>query len=569
MRAFAILLLLASPADAFTFRIKGETLRLDITESLFTSYHGDLGYLVTETDNTPKHRPTTNYRFFDVLNRLNIDLAWKNLRLFTRFDTAVYFDDKGNAPPQIGNDVGCGPQATTPAPLLLRFCENPFYLEKIGLEYTSRNVEVTLGDFYVSFGRGIVLSIRKLDELGIDTTLLGGKFVYHEGNLGAILVLGATNIQNVDEATGRWAENPYDMIGGARVEYRFLDKIILGLHEAGGLMARNALDQPQRRPDSMFNYGGSIDAPRLTRWLGLYLEAAGQTQSETDKPHTGYAIYGAATGYFGPTSLLLEVKHYSTFNRWRSSVDRAFAEFAPISYNQPPTAERLVTELTAAIYDVTGPRLRLDWRINPWLLVFASYGFFEDRGLQSPGLLYYHDPYGGLELRWEQGRSHLFLSGGYRIERCADQTQSCLDQTPDKGGEFQHIGHVEWDFAQWLPKGFSIETQGFVLSRQGDLTTTVDKAGNLHYPDWVEGDAYVAFKWTPRLVGTLGYEFSTRPSSKVNQHFFNGALQWNITTASSIRAFVGGTRGGLKCISGICRDFPPFTGARLEVVVRL
>ena len=36
-----------------------------------------------------------------------------------------------------------------------------------------------------------------------------------------------------------------------------------------------------------------------------------------------------------------------------------------------------------------------------------------------------------------------------------------------------------------------------------------------------------------------------------------------------IRVFVGGTRGGLKCISGVCRDFPAFTGGRLEVVVRL
>jgi hypothetical protein len=80
----------------------------------------------------------------------------------------------------------------------------------------------------------------------------------------------------------------------------------------------------------------------------------------------------------------------------------------------------------------------------------------------------------------------------------------------------------------------------------------------------------VALKWTPHLVFSSGFEWTTRPSSsKVNQYFVNGAVQWNVTTASSIRFFAGGTRGGLKCISGICRDFPAFTGARLEVVVRL
>jgi hypothetical protein len=489
----------------------------------------------------------------------NVDLAWRNWRLATRFDTAVYFGEPAGS---------CGPEATTPAPKLSRFCQKYFYLEKISLEYSSRRVEATLGDFYVSFGRGMVLSIRKLDELGIDTTVLGGKFVYHDGNLGATLVLGATNIQNVDESTGRFADDPHDMIGGARVEYRFLDKVTVGFHEAGGLMAQNN-GPNQSHPDSMFMYGGTIDAPRLTRWLGIYLEGAGQSQSYSDQRQSGYALYAAGTGYFGPATVLVELKHYSNFHRWRSSVNRSFAEFGPLAYNQPPTAERIQAELLAAVYDVTGPRLRVDWRINAWLLVYASYGFFQERGLRNNGILQYHDPYAGAELRWNQGRSHLFASGGYRSERCAYDDPVCVDSTPERNQEFQHVGHVEWDLTQALPHGVSLEAQGFSLFRRGDLTTTVDAAGNLSYPNWVEGDAYFAFKWSPHLVGTVGYEWSTRPSPRVNQHYVNGTLQWNITTASSIRVFVGGTRGGLKCISGICRDFPSFTGARLEVVVRL
>jgi hypothetical protein len=380
-------------------------------------------------------------------------------------------------------------------------------------------------------------------------------------------VLGATNIQNVDEFTGRFAKDPYDMIGGARVEYRFLDKILVGIHEAGGVLATNRTDN-QIHPDSMFNYGGTIDAPRLTRWLSLYFEAAGQSLSSADVRQTGYGLYGALTGYFGPASVLLEVKHYSTFHRWRSSIDPSFPEFAPIAYNQPPTAERIQTELIAPIYDVTGPRLRVDWRINSWALLYVSYAFFEDRGLPNTGVLNYHDPYAGAEFRWNEGRSHFFPSGGYRVERCEHETMTCLAATPGNG-EFQHVGHVEWDFSQALPRGFSLEAAGFVLMRRGDLTTTVDSMGNVQYPNWVEGDAYFSLKWTPHLIGSFGYEFSTRPSPKVNQNFVNGRIQWNITTASSIGVFVGGTRGGLKCISGICRDFPPFTGARLEVVVRL
>ena len=31
---------------------------------------------------------------------------------------------------------------------------------------------------------------------------------------------------------------------------------------------------------------------------------------------------------------------------------------------------------------------------------------------------------------------------------------------------------------------------------------------------------------------------------------------------------LGSTRGGLRCVSGVCRVFPPFEGARLTAVLR-
>ncbi len=555
--ALLVALLAAAPASALEFHILKEGLRLDITESLFSSYHGDLGGLVVTRElngmdaaGNPIYRNLPENHFYDILNKLNATLAWRRFRLATRFDTGVFFDTPNGS---------CGPPATTPITLRSRFCQKYFYPEKLSLEYSGRSVEATLGDFYVSFGRGIILSLRKLDELGIDTTLLGGKFIFHEGNVGATLVAGVTNIQNIDEATGRFAADPYDVIAAGRVEYRLLDKVIVGLQESGGVQQNSSTAGPHLRKDGILMYGGTIDAPRLARWLGVYFEADGQMTTRNDVRDSGYAIYGAATGYFGPASVLVEVKHYSTFQRWKSSVDPSLPEFAPIAYNQPPTAERVVTELVAPIYDVTGPRLRVDYRTTPWLLVYASYGYFDDRGA---GGLHYHDPYAGAEIRWNGGRSHLFPSGGYRLELCGDDAE-CAKENAD--GQFQSIGHVEWDATQWLPHGLSIEAQGQALFRRGDRVQNADGS----VASWTEGDAYVALKWTPYLVFSGGYEWTTRPSTRLNQNYFNGAVQWNITTASSIRVFVGGTRGGLKCISGVCRDFPAFTGARLEVVVRL
>jgi len=52
--------------------------------------------------------------------------------------------------------------------------------------------------------------------------------------------------------------------------------VIVGLHQVGGVLNHDAVDQPHRHRDGMLMYGGSLDAPRLTKWLSLYLEGAGQ-----------------------------------------------------------------------------------------------------------------------------------------------------------------------------------------------------------------------------------------------------------------------------------------------------
>ena len=545
---FVLGLALARPAHAIQFTLFNEHFTLGIVETMFVAYHGDLGPgLQVETDKMGV--PTEQLRFADLLNRLNIDLSWRRFRLWTRFDTAAYM---------YRPDGACGPDATTPFVLRSRYCNKPFWGEKVALEYVGRNLEVTIGDFYVSFGRGLVLSIRKLDELGIDTTLRGGKLIFRDGNFGMTLVAGYTNIQNVDQATGRYVDDPYDFVGGGRTEYRFLDKINLGLHVVGGVQHDTSGVTEPKRHDSRLMYGGSLDAPKLLRWLAVYLEGAGQLVTASDRRDSGAALYGAVTGYFRSVAVLLEAKYYRNYQPWHASVPSAFVEFSPISYIQPPTAERIVTELQAPIFSVGGIRGRVDWRVNEKVQLFASTAYFEDDS-QPTQPLRFHDPYGGAEFRWQNGSSHFFPSGGYRYEQ---------DRTT--GAMHQEIGHVEWDFTQHLPRGLSVESQGFVLIRREDTITATTADGTKTYrPRWTEGTAYLALKWTPYIVAAAGYEWTTQPSNDRTHHFFNGSLQWNITTASSIRVFVGGNRGGLRCISGICRDFPAFSGARLELVVRL
>jgi hypothetical protein len=65
----------------------------------------------------------------------------------------------------------------------------------------------------------------------------------------------------------------------------------------------------------------------------------------------------------------------------------------------------------------------------------------------------------------------------------------------------------------------------------------------------------------------VGYDTSD-PSDEVRRLFVAGILAWEPTDAITLRSTVGSQRGGLKCVAGVCRDFPEFSGARLEIVGR-
>ena len=85
---------------------------------------------------------------------------------------------------------------------------NWLYPAKYYVGYSTRDIEVTGGDFYASLGRGFVLSVRKLDELSSDTTVRGARVTgrINAGPLKTRLTVlgGEMNPLRIDESSGRY-----------------------------------------------------------------------------------------------------------------------------------------------------------------------------------------------------------------------------------------------------------------------------------------------------------------------------------------------------------------------------
>ena len=65
-----------------------------------------------------------------------------------------------------------------------------------------------VGDFNVNFGRGLALSIRKIDEIGVDATIKGARVDVRTKPVRASAIAGYSNRQNSDFATRQLLPDP-------------------------------------------------------------------------------------------------------------------------------------------------------------------------------------------------------------------------------------------------------------------------------------------------------------------------------------------------------------------------
>ncbi len=585
----------------------GAPVRVDITETSLLNYHVDNRNDTSPTD--VQGRLDDNYG--EWLNKFNIAAAWKEMQAGIRFDTATYFHK-----PQLSS-FDEGPQrdaATNAMRYRLRdtYVIPPFMASKLYVTYAKPDLEATVGDGYVSFGRGLVLTIRKLDELAADTSLQGAKVLFRQKWFAFTAVAGLANPVRIDESTGAQlrdpaadADNPYqsawsrDLIVGSRFELK-LGSSTIGLHGAD-VHRRDeiaaASGSPTFAAKDILAGGLSIAIPKISDAipLNVYAEVAVQKRNrfadavDTGIGDGGYAAYGSTSFKAGIVTTQFEGKHYRGYYPVKLNADQVrYLAFSAVQYNAPPTVERITQDSLFDNSCTTGGRVRFDVKPTKSYGFFASGAYFANWGERSPtrcntgpalGLLTLdanapllknniYDGFIGFELRSLDDGSYMSMLGGIR-----------RDQESETGNTFYREGFIEYDFVKTLDANYSMELSGRDRNRFEGSTGE----------SWYEGEKVLALKYTSKRSIFIGHEYTTQPSkmragqnglfsglgnrnsgflaSENIQHFVyvGGSIRFNDNVF--LRMFVGQQRGALKCVSGVCRQFPAFEGARTELVV--
>ncbi len=630
-----------SPAWAWNAGpIAADPVTLDVTETSTLNYHAN------NRDDAPGDVGTrANDDWGAWHNRLHVRGHWRRWHLALRLDSVLFYTSPD--PTQIALDLTQerpGGTQSDDAPQFFRAkvaeagteLSNRYlnwtYPAKYALGYTTRDVELTFGDFSAQLGRGFVLSVRKLDELASDTTIRGARWTQRVrgGPVQARLttLAGTLNPLRLDEASGRFlGVNRRSLRGPALITEAGMpravatdfvpardscarhvtctyapDRIVAGQVEIGldgarlgtqasalirsdadpSDLAFTPLGTDSVRASHVLTASQSLDIPRLGEHGAAYLEGAVQDLDgalATIPP--GYALYSSASFVSRHASLLFEGKHYRRFFPLSANVKLSRArEFSLVQYNAVPTTNAfwVDTEFEGFNTCATGGRLKGDWHATPAASLFWWLGRYhtwaESVSNERCAIRRDHenrvwDTATGFDLATGERLSHLQVTIGARLDDTARSLEvlgTCSDAR--SGGPiactrgtttvFYREAYLRYDLGYALVGPVSAQLQGWHRRRHQTL-------GGPEEP-WLEGQHLTGVDWRNRLMVALGVEYDTNPQTPPT--YLNAQLLYHFSARTHVGLFAGQQRGTLRCVSGVCRVFPPFEGGRLDLATQ-
>jgi hypothetical protein len=217
---------------------------------------------------------------------------------------------------------------------------------------------------------------------------------------------------------------------------------------------------------------------------------------------------------------------------------------------------------------VTGGRDRFDYRVTPTMLAYGTFGYFVTKsevlggtcdrfgkatGADLPATTNrVTDASAGVEWRFDDDRSIAFANINARHDILENDQLYYRELSGQYSITKYHTGP------------YSIELSGRHRYRIQDRENI--RGSSFDGEPWGQGEHQNALKVAPKWVLSQGIEYTTYIG--LPTYYINGGILYRFTSESNVRIYAGQNRGGLRCVSGICRVFPAFRGARIELTLR-
>lgn len=336
---------------------------------------GPTGFTITNTSlvnyrGSNFNANTSDDNFFSFTERLDLAAQAAPWRLYLRLD--------GFSP--FLHDTSCtGTRASD------CYLASNYRPERLSLRYQRGDITVEGGDFYQVFGRGVALAFRKVDPIGLDTTLRGARFEIDRERLTVRGFVGVSNPQNLDPISLAVFPDPDDILVGASAGARVgpdADIEVSG-HVVHAQFERNPSNN---RQDDVDIAGWRFEVPSLFDGdLTFYGEAnimrrTTHEGSAAANIRYGRGIFAAAQLVRNRWTLLFEFKDYTHYLLAPTESANATPRDVARLYSSAPSLER-DDQRPFTNANARGGRIRVDYAVqpSPWILTFNSllYGWAE------------------------------------------------------------------------------------------------------------------------------------------------------------------------------------------------
>lgn len=436
-----------------------------------------------------------------------------------------------------------------------------FGLEKAWATGSGGPVRWTVGDSYAAFGRGLALNVVKNTDIDIDTSLRGLHGAVAAGDWEVAVVSAFANPQQVrleNPNVAMKADRPH-AVHGLRVD-RY-GRVHLGAHGVAYQFAREL--SPDQDPFATLAggvdagvVGATVEASSVGPFdLGAEFDWIGY-EADDIEVESGYAGYLSAAAYPGVASILVEGKVYRD-TEWLNQLSGL--EGYELATGPSLEYERAITEDSSATLnsnDIAGGRVRADFALGKGgslVTPYVSAAAFRDQDLggvhfnQAPETVVHG--LGGIVA--VIGEFHMLANAGYRVD--------LRDDAPAANPGDSTL-HADLTLTIPLPHHLSLELAPSVLQYHWGENP-------VQQTDYVDVSSTTALKIGTPWALLVYADYSDNPlitsTGNVSESvYMAGEVQWQPTSATTLKLFYGAYRAGIRCAGGQCRSLPGFEGAR-------
>ncbi|MDA3837530.1 MAG: DUF6029 family protein [Candidatus Delongbacteria bacterium] len=445
-------------------------------------------------------------------------------------------------------------------------------------KYSNNDITVTAGDFYGTFGRGVVLDLKEEKADFFDSKVTGGKVMY-EGNYFTLQALGGKS----------YFKAINDVISSNKIVYQMNNSLL------GGEAVIN-LSEIFKMEDYIFGIGGSY----------LFIKGDDFTDTDlvTDDIYESVFIEQTEIGGISLSASAFDFDFFNEYaikNTQRSPSKQGWANYTSLAYARVGfglTVEfkdyyQYAANPNATVSGFTpyqnGPELTIDHtshllnthphEINPndeigykisiltqpvknidvsGIFAFAS-KHNEDAIMPefSNDYLPYIDSW--FDVKYDADKYNLAVGGGY------------LYDSPLSKGDNQLIVPGDADSLVYSDKRITFLTEfhyelneSSSLMLAGEYQTVTNELEDEEY-----NDIYVAAEYAYPEYGYLNISLITT-SQEVAENSPDSWLGFeaglNIYENHKLELFYGRERAGIKCSGGACRQVPEFDGFRMTLI---